>query len=461
MDGLGKNKRAKMKQLPFKDLFDKIEPLTRKGAFGKAFRCEKDGKITVVKLLYVNSIDNEYEYTEAVNRFQKEICVLQQIEHDNIVRILRVNEKEPPFWYEMEYADFGDLEETMLYYSRDPIVIRAIFLEVCCGVKFLHQRNIIHRDLKPRNILLFSHDGKPSVSAYYNMTAKIADLGLVLTNLDRVTESNIPLGTIEYMAPEQKSNAKYVTGTADIYSLGKILLEMWTGNTDPSFIDQVPKQFRQIIKKSTKYESDERHQSIDELVNDLYAVSTDELFSLGYIHPGREFENIINHQYYPSENITPQLLKSLAELLERAKDSDPGFVVVNTANIPIKMIEKIATQKPNYIKHLLVRFTKAMDSDYDKKFWSESQESFIYFLGRVHMVLSYKGNEESREICFNKICWYAQEKDNSYAKVVLRYLIKKASTSNDKQLIKAIVERYTLLRQWFLIEFPSFDENEL
>lgn len=447
-----------MKSLPFEDLFEKIERLTRKGAFGEAFRCTKNSKITIVKLLDTNIIDNDYEYTDAVNRFQKEISVLQQIVHNNIVRIFRVNEKEPPFWYEMEYADLGDLEDTMFYYSRDPIVIRAIFLEICSGVKFLHQQNIIHRDLKPRNILLFSHDDKPSVSAYYNMTAKIADLGLALTNLDRFTESNIPLGTIEYMAPEQKSNAKYVTVTADIYSLGKILLEMWAGNTDPSFIDQVPKQFSDIIRKATKYDSDERYQSIDELVNDLRSIPIDDLFSLGYIHPGREFENIINHLYLPSKTITSHLLKTLGGLLERAKDSDPGFVAVNTAKLPIDMIEKIDKQQPSYTTLLLTRLLKAIDSNYDKSFWREGDEHFIYFLGHVYMVVSSKKN---KEICFDKICWYTQKQDNLYAKEALTYIIKNSSTSVDKEVMGTIInkERYNCVKQWVLLS-STFSQTD-
>lgn len=444
--------------LPFKTLFENIELLPQKGAFGKVFRCEKNSTLTIVKLIDTAIVDEDSESTEMIERFQKEISILKEMEHPNIVRILRYNDKEPPFWYEMEYADIGDLEETMFYYSRDAITIKNIFVEVCLGVKYLHDNNIIHRDLKPRNILLFSKNNKPSVSAYYNMTAKVADFGIVLTNFKRLTESGVPLGTMDYMAPEQKDNAKYVDKSADIYSLGKILLEMWTGNTDSSFVDEVPEVFLQIIKKATRYESDQRYQSIDEIFNDLQNISLDECFQLGYIHPGREFENIINHIYYPSKEVTPNLLQQLAALFERAKDSDPGFVAVNTSKLPIDMIKDIDCQKPSYLTRLLVRFIKAIDSNYDKSFWGEPPEDFVRFLGNTYMVIS---SEENKKICVDKICWYAQEKSNLYAKNGVVHIIKKAVTPIDKKIICNVIKqpKNKYLYEW-LVSYSELSIEE-
>jgi serine/threonine protein kinase len=447
--------------LPFQDLYDKVEPLTRRGAYGKAFRCEKDGEVTVVKLLDESANDSDFDFAEAIERFKREIAILKQIEHKNIIRIFRVNEEEKPFWYEMEYAELGDLEQTMLDYSRDPLQIYNIFIDICLGVKCLHEQNpkIIHRDLKPRNVLLFPDEKARSKGNFDKVIAKIADLGLALTSTSdgRLTESGIALGTPDYMAPEQRANAKYIDETADIYSLGVILFEICTGHTNLQEFDTVPKFFIEIIRKATRYSSDQRYQSIDELLKDLAAIPFEEIMSAGYIHPGREFENIINYQYLPSRNITPQLLQSLAELLERAKGSDPGFVAVNTANIPIDMIKKIDARKPHYVRRLLARFVEALGKEHHP-FWKEDPELYIDFLGRVYLAISSK---ENKELCFEKICRYAQDEGRLLAKDVVKYIIKHTSEPIDQQLIKCIIKKqqFNHIMEWILSS-SEFSEME-
>ncbi|HEY94474.1 MAG TPA: protein kinase, partial [Dehalococcoidia bacterium] len=94
---------------------------------------------------------------------------------------------------------------------------------VCRGLEFAHSKGAIHRDIKPGNVWL-TEDG----------TAKIGDFGLaVMTEVSRLTQEGMMVGTPSYMSPEQ-AMAGEVTYKADLYSLGAMLYEMVTGR--PPFV---------------------------------------------------------------------------------------------------------------------------------------------------------------------------------------------------------------------------------
>ena len=95
--------------------------------------------------------------------------------------------------------------------------------DVCRGLEFAHSKGIIHRDIKPGNVLV-SNEGK----------ARITDFGLVMvTNVSRLTQEGLMVGTPNYMSPEQAYSGE-VTTKSNLYSLGAMLYEMVTGR--PPFV---------------------------------------------------------------------------------------------------------------------------------------------------------------------------------------------------------------------------------
>lgn len=150
-----------------------------------------------------------------VERFKNEIEAILKLDgNPNIVSIVDKTafKNESPF-YVMELAD-SNLFDIIIKKPVDINIKFKYFLQICEGVKSIHQNDIIHRDLKPQNILI------------KNDTAKISDFGicLIVEDINRLTAEKEVVGPRFYMAPEQEDGRNLdVDNRADIYSLGKIL----------------------------------------------------------------------------------------------------------------------------------------------------------------------------------------------------------------------------------------------
>src|SRR5262249_49932146 len=133
----------------------------------------------------------------------------------------------------------------------------AVFPGIAAGVSYSHGNGVIHRDLKPQNVL-FVRDGNRK------LIPAVADFGLGrFTDRDSttLTLSSVSMGTFEYMPPEQlRGDSKHVDHRGDIYSLGKILYEILTGDLPFPGIDlpKVPASFVYIVERATALRPEDR-----------------------------------------------------------------------------------------------------------------------------------------------------------------------------------------------------------
>jgi eukaryotic-like serine/threonine-protein kinase len=147
--------------------------------------------------------------------------------HPNIVRILEVVDVDGLPGLVMEYVDGQTLSEFIANRQQiDLGVVDQVAEGMIRGVAAAHALGMIHRDLKPSNILLSREGGR--------YTAKVADFGLAkaLTgdlSGPTLTRSGISMGTPCFMSPEQVQNARDVSLSSDIFSLGSVLFELATG----------------------------------------------------------------------------------------------------------------------------------------------------------------------------------------------------------------------------------------
>jgi len=153
----------------------------------------------------------------ALARFHREVRVARQISHPNVCRVFDIGEADGQPFLTMEYIDGEDLASLLRRIGRLPEA-KAIELarQLCAGLAAAHEAGILHRDLKPANVMI---DGRGR--------ARITDFGLAGIELEAAA-AEIFAGTPAYMSPEQLAG-KQVTRRSEIYSLGLVLSELFTG----------------------------------------------------------------------------------------------------------------------------------------------------------------------------------------------------------------------------------------
>jgi serine/threonine-protein kinase len=204
--------------LPGTSLSDRyrIVSLLGVGGMGEVYRADdlKLGQAVALKFL-PEPVGNDSTW---LARFYNEVRMARQVTHPNVCRVFDIGEVGGRHFLSMEYVDGEDLASLLRRIGRLPEVKAVqIAREICIGLGAAHDRGILHRDLKPANLMI---DGRGRV--------KITDFGLAdLAHLVRGRE--IRAGTPAYMAPEQLAGRE-VTARTDIYALGLVLYEMFTGH---------------------------------------------------------------------------------------------------------------------------------------------------------------------------------------------------------------------------------------
>jgi len=155
-------------------------------------------------------------------RFQREMRVMGQLEHPNLVPAADARSVGEWHLVAMELIDGVDLQQ--LVRAAGPMSVATaceVARQAALGLQYAHQNGLIHRDIKPSNLML-TRSG----------TVKVIDMGLALTREDstaNLTQTGLMLGTMSYCAPEQFRDAAHVDIRADIYSLGCTLYHLLAG----------------------------------------------------------------------------------------------------------------------------------------------------------------------------------------------------------------------------------------
>jgi predicted Ser/Thr protein kinase len=188
--------------------------LLGKGGMGEVYRAFDIILNQTVALKFLS----ESRFAEAaLVRFRNEVRIARQVSHPNVCRVYDLGMVDGLHFLSMEYIDGEDLSSLLRRIGRLPQDKAMEFTrKICAGLSAAHERGVLHRDLKPANIMI---DGKGRV--------RIMDFGLAGL-VDEIPLSDLRSGTPAYMAPEQKAG-KEVTVRSDIYALGLVLHEMFTG----------------------------------------------------------------------------------------------------------------------------------------------------------------------------------------------------------------------------------------
>jgi serine/threonine protein kinase len=193
----------------------RIVGLLGRGGMGEVYRAEdlKLEQPVALKFLPESvSVDGA-----ALARFHREVRVARQISHRNVCRVYDIGEYEGLHFISMEYIRGEELSSVLKRFGRLPLDKAVeIARQICAGLAAAHDAGVLHRDLKPANVMIDE-----------NGNVRITDFGLAGL-VEEFGEGAALEGTPEYMSPEQLRGGE-LTARSDIYSLGLVIYELFTG----------------------------------------------------------------------------------------------------------------------------------------------------------------------------------------------------------------------------------------
>ncbi len=182
-----------------------------RGGMGEVYRADD---LKLAQPVALKFLPPEVDHDPArLMQLHSEVRMARQVSHPNVCRVYDIDEVDGHTFLSMEYVDGEELGSLLRRIGRFPVE-RALEMsrQICAGLAAAHERGVIHRDLKPANVML---DGAGKV--------RITDFGLA-----GATGETVRAGTPAYMAPEQLAGSE-VTPQSDIYALGLVLYELFTG----------------------------------------------------------------------------------------------------------------------------------------------------------------------------------------------------------------------------------------
>jgi eukaryotic-like serine/threonine-protein kinase len=271
--------------------------------------------------------------------------MLSKLDHPRIMKVIGSRLSTQPLWYVMPLYKRSLVQEFPGIVG-DEGRIRAIFGAILEGMQYAHEQGIVHRDLKPGNILLNSDD---------DVVVSDFGLGRVLDSLStRATVTGDAFGTPGYVAPEQAVDAKQADARSDVFALGRILYELYTGD-NPSAIQDVsrlPPGIALVVERCTKADTAQRFQDAAELraaLTDLWAVADKET------DEGSVRACLANAT--AQGGLSSGDLEEFARCLDRLRDERDLMHEV-CVRLPEQVIADLWELNPHLVRHIVTGFSE-------------------------------------------------------------------------------------------------------
>ncbi|KAK9477385.1 kinase-like domain-containing protein [Lipomyces japonicus] len=311
-----KEQQSKLPMYPGLDRWQLIEKMGD-GAFSNVYKAQNldTGELAAIKVVrkydITNAEHNQHHLGEEAKKQQKtvdrstilkEVTILRQLDHPNIVRLIDFFESESYFYVIMELLPGGELFHQIVrltYFSED--LARHVIVQVAEALKYLHEEcGVVHRDIKPENILFYptpyipskefhvrpgdedkADEGQfiPGVGSGGIGRIKIADFGLSKVIWDSKTMT--PCGTVGYTAPEIVRDERY-SKSVDMWALGCVLYTLLCG-FPPFYDESIQSLTEKVARGQYTFLSpwwDPISKSAKDLVSHLLTVDPDRRYSI-------------------------------------------------------------------------------------------------------------------------------------------------------------------------------------
>ncbi len=272
-------------EMESKVLGNRYEILSKVGVGGMALVYKaKDrllNRFVAVKMLREEFKENE----EFIRRFNVESQAAACLSHQNIVQIYDVGEEDGIHYIVMELLE-GNTLKKYIDENHGKLSWREatnFTMQICRALEHAHSKHVVHRDIKPQNIIITEGN-----------KLKVADFGIAraANNTTTVNSLNTAVGSAHYLSPEQ-ARGGYTDGRSDIYSLGVVMYEMFTGklpfdaDSGVSVIAQhlhenpippceinpdIPRGIEAIIMRAMMKEQRLRYKTASDMLEDLIRV---------------------------------------------------------------------------------------------------------------------------------------------------------------------------------------------
>jgi serine/threonine-protein kinase len=260
-----------------------------KGGMGVVYRAH-DRQLDEVVALKVVRPEVLVTDPSLLDRFKQEIKLARRITHRNVLRTHDFGETGGTPYISMEYLEGVTLKDLVKNKGALPVGVGLrVAKQMCQGLEAAHQQGVVHRDIKPQNMLILPETGEVKI-----MDFGIARVSEMKAGAAGLTSTGMVMGTPDYMPPEQ-AQGQPADFRSDIYSLGVVLFEVFTGRmpfggdtpmavvlnhiqkpppSPRSVNPRLPPELERVILRCLEKSPARRYQRVDELLEDLTAVSS-------------------------------------------------------------------------------------------------------------------------------------------------------------------------------------------
>lgn len=179
-----------------------------------------NNQLVALKHLHLPSTLNPAERELRIQRFSNEATVLALLDHPHIMGFHELLEVDGEYFMALEFLVGQGLDQLAPQLRFQPGRMLQLMDQLAEALEHIHARGVVHLDIKPENILVVD-DGQ---------TVKLLDFGIArIEGMETPASKNALVGTVSYMSPEQLQNSKLTQSQSDIYSLGVMMYEIFSG----------------------------------------------------------------------------------------------------------------------------------------------------------------------------------------------------------------------------------------